>query len=65
MTKPLASAIKVQLSQKGSLHLNILINMSFVSMCLVEVLMVDDLVDVADVDAGEHEVGERRRAVRD
>ena len=38
---------------------------SFLSMCLVEVLMVDDLVDVADVDAGEHEVGERRRAVRD
>ena len=34
-------------------------------MCLVEVLMVDDLVDVADVDAGEHEVGEWSRAVRD
>ena len=62
MTKPLASAIKVQLSQKGSLHLNILIN---ISVDLVKVLMVDDLVDVADVDAGEHEVGERRRAVRD
>ena len=62
MTKPLASVIKVQLSQKGSLHLNILIN---ISVDLVKVLMVDDLVDVADVDAGEHEVGERRRAVRD
>ena len=62
MTKPLASVIKVQLSQKGSLHLKILIN---ISVDLVKVLMVDDLVDVADVDAGEHEVGERRRAVRD